>query len=229
MKNTTPDYFEGYKLSIANAKKHFECAELIVKDGISFGIATSHLVLSSEEAVKAAMLFFLDYDPEIKIEDFDKYFSDHKHKHKTISALEFGLSFKKNMIDTLVNPAKERFKRKGDYLTKEEIQESGDEGVDNLIKWFDNILNETSQVKTNEEWWKQANSKKNAGFYVELNRGNGKWKSPDAIAKEEYLKTKAIVENLMKDLTRLEEIFFNEEVKKLLLRYKEIEKRRKTK
>lgn len=223
----TPNYLNGYRLAIENAKKHFEIAELIVKNGISFGIANSHLILASEETVKAGMLFSLHHDPEMKVDDFDEYFSNHKHKHKTIISIEFMFSFMDDIIKMVSKPARDRYNAKGGYLNAEEYKKSMDEGIENLITHLDKILIGVNGIKTNEEWWQQANAKKNLGFYVHLNKSSLKWETPATVSEVEYQNVKKIVENLMKDFVSLEEIFSQKEVQDAYAKFKEQERIRK--
>ena len=223
----TPNYLKGYRLAVENAKKHFEIAELIVKNGISFGIANSHLILASEETIKAGMLFSLHYDPEMKVDDFEEYFSNHKHKHKTIISIEFMFSFMDDIMKMASKPARDRYNAKGDYLNAQEYKESLDEGIESLITHLDKVLSGVSGIKTNEEWWKQANTKKNQGFYVHLNKGSLNWETPAGVSEKEYQNAKKIVENLMKDFISLEEIFSQKEVQDAYAKFKEQERVRK--
>ena len=88
MKNPIPDYHQGFKLCIDNVRKHIKIAEL--SETISYGIAHAHIVLAGEEAIKAVMLFNIHKDKDAldKINEFHKYFSDHKHKHEEIRNFE---------------------------------------------------------------------------------------------------------------------------------------------
>ncbi|MCB0409222.1 MAG: hypothetical protein KDD29_03325 [Flavobacteriales bacterium] len=84
------DFKRGYDLGKENFLNHLLVAESC--ESISYGIATSHLILAAEEAVKAFLLLQLTIDREsiknIKPEDFDSYFSRHRFKHEVIRQAE---------------------------------------------------------------------------------------------------------------------------------------------
>lgn len=67
MKNPI-NFRRGYELAMENAQAHLLAAEVIAEK-VNYGIANSHLILASEEAIKAYMCFAKFYEPEIKIEN----------------------------------------------------------------------------------------------------------------------------------------------------------------
>ena len=81
--NSKLDYLEGHRLCIKNALEHIETSKLAIRQKF-YGIANSHLILASEEGIKAAMLFSIHIEPKLenKIKNFNKNFKDHIHKHK---------------------------------------------------------------------------------------------------------------------------------------------------
>ncbi len=188
--NKKPDFRKGFDFIMINAKQHFRAAEILSEQGL-FGIANSHLILSSEEAVKAYTVFANYYDPELEIPDFNKYFSDHKHKHKAISDMSFFIVFMREIYNLILEPAKSIIDKKKDKLTKDDLIAAKNDGVNNLIKWLKTI----PKIEHNEEWWNNANNTKNKGFYV--NFYDQKWQTPSEICKDDYNKSYLIVKEVI--------------------------------
>lgn len=100
--------------------------------------------------------------------------------------MSFFVEFIKQMLIVSVLPIRKLIKEKDDF-TAEEFIESKNEGVENLIKWLKTI----PEIDHNEQWWDQANTNKNSGFYVNIL--NKKWHTPTDIDKNTYNKIHKIV------------------------------------
>lgn len=217
--NENTDFFEGYKLALENAQNHLAVAEASVS--ISIGIANSHLILASEEAIKSAMLFQLSFDKDTLEEaqaDIDKYFSSHKHKHEAIRGLEFFGGLMSNMLELRFSPFKDIDPQ---TITDEEFKQKKDEGFDNIIQWLESLLEDKSIFDTNQDWWKQADSQKNRGFYISLLKKKGQWDGPFSITKKQYNKGKKIVTEFVSRISEIKDFFDNPEMVKI---YKEMKK-----
>lgn len=189
------NYLLGYQITLKNAKKHYEIAELIKE--ISFGIGNSHLITCAEELVKAEFLFSLHLLPEIadKAPDFKKYFSKHQFKHQSANSNEKLSFLLENMVDKFINPITQYIDEKED-ITSEDISLAKGKGFDNLLEWFNKVNNDEIKVKENKEWWKQAEHNRKAGLYVDYNK-DGSWNSPDQVKEKKYIKSKKIVLDLL--------------------------------
>lgn len=186
------DFKLGHDLAMKNAKAHLRSAELIASNNISYGIANSHLILASEEIIKAYMCYAKFFEPGIEIKGFDSYFKDHKQKHKAISQLSFAINFFKTMTNIIIEPVKNLKAKKGWNFTDKELIKSRDQGFEDILAWLNSIPN----IDHNEHWWNEANTNKNKGFYVDVI--NNKWLSPENITKEEYERSYAIVNEILK-------------------------------
>lgn len=70
-----------YSRILENANEHFEIAELLANNGY-YGSAISHLVLCSEELLKAIIIFFDGHGTEIrKIKGMETFFIHHVPRH----------------------------------------------------------------------------------------------------------------------------------------------------
>ncbi len=87
-----------------NAQKLRRDAILVANTNKSFSTATSLLVLSSEEIIKAILVLLHSEDFNVyKIKDAKKFFSDHKIRHELAQLLELinglvesGIEFENN-------------------------------------------------------------------------------------------------------------------------------------
>jgi AbiV family abortive infection protein len=213
MRNSSPDYYQGFKLCLDNARNHIKVAEL--SENISYGIAHAHIVLASEEAIKAVMLFNIHKDKSAldKMTDFQKYFSDHKHKPDEIRNFEKVALLLEKMLMTVMNPLLGIEPRS---ISLEEVKRKVSEGINNLIKWFENET-KTPTLQTNDQWWKQAESFKQEGFYVNLLKKRGEWSSPHKCSKKKYDKGKKVVLEFIGKIELVEEYLMNPEMEEFYL------------
>ena len=215
--NENTDFYEGYKLAYANAYKHLDVANAV--ENISFGIANSHLILASEEAIKAGMLFMLDFDKDMQntIVDFDEYFHNHKHKHQMIEAVEsLGLTMEKSLeIGFNVFDGVEQ-----GSLSMSELNKKRGEMRENMAEFLENLIDGKEILDVNENWWKQADANKNKGFYVNLKKKLGEWEGPFSITEKEYKKSKEIVTLYVSRIKTMEERYKSPEYASLYAKMK---------
>ena len=111
-------------------------------------------------------------------------------------------------------------------LSRKSLEEKNNQGVENLIKWLNNLTEGKESIDINEDWWKQADSKKKKGFYINLLKKTGKWEGPHLIEESSYLQSKDIVEKFIERVLNIEKVFNNEEIKN---KYFEIKRKIKKK
>jgi AbiV family abortive infection protein len=197
------NFLRGYHIIMKNAYAHYHAAKLIAWKKKSYGIASSLLILSAEEAVKAGVTLFLHFDPTIKVTGYKKLFKDHRVKHAKIIEFEHTRAFMIGMIRQMAKPII-TYAKSDEEFSIESLQVAQSEGVKAIIAWIQSLIQGNTKLEYHEDWWKQANTEKNRGFYVDLNESTGEWENPQEIPKIQYLKTKSIVEPLLKDISRME-------------------------
>jgi len=214
-------FCEGFDLIMKNANVHLKVAESAAKHKM-YGIANSHLILCSEEAIKGYIVFSRHYDRELIVEDFDKYFSDHRFKHQMIKDMFHFINFLSEMYNVLLNPILELVKtKKRKETSEEEILAARDKGVEALISWFKSL----PSIEHNEQWWNEANKSKNKGFYINLL--NNKWQTPFEVTMEEYEKSHMIVTQVMEMMYRIPKVEKDPEFIKIYEKFKYLDKTEK--
>lgn len=162
--------WKGAILATANAIQLYKSARTIGDDQ-SFGVATSLMILSSEEAIKALSYGFAAIsNEEIDLNDLERELRAHSSKH----ALG---GFYGSLVTVLP-----------ELIKKSDELERNDDVPDFLkrlrMKTFAKSMMDKSFNTNFESWLKAANSYKNAGLYV--NYVDDKWVSPKDITKAEY-------------------------------------------
>jgi len=206
-KLTQVESIAGYRKTSRNALHLLEAAEKTKT--INYGLANSLLILSAEEAVKALMLFSGKFDPESTEEDFDLFFRDHKFKHKTIKSVELWKNLMTTMLDVQFEPIVkliQKAEQEESEPTEEEMLEAKKVGTDKLVLFLReaNKNDKTASLSPNDKWWNAANQSKNNGLYVGYDKGVKKWKTPQDVAEEIYIKSYSIVEPFVKMMSSVE-------------------------
>lgn len=201
MKKNEIDYSKGFELALKNAQDHLKVAEFSAKN-VSNGIAFSHLVLASEEAIKAVQLFYHNYFPEFPDEDLEKFFKSHKHKHTAIQKFEVLSQIIELMFKHLIDPQLE-YINSSDEIDPETISKLRVDGIKKLAKKLTMIAEDEEKLSLNEQWWKQADNNKNKGFYVNLLSKSSTWSTPDNISPKLYTKGYNIVSSFINQVIHL--------------------------
>lgn len=191
------DFQKGCKLALENAKNHFAIAE--VSKEISLGIANSHLILASEEASKALILYNVSVNKDwLNHTDLDQYFRNHKFKHLESHKNEFFGAYIMTFLEELTDFVEEK---KSLNLSEEEILMYSD-GFSKKIEMLTKrvAVKVRQQLDPNKKWWESANEHKNLGFYVNLDKLAGTWSGPFDIMQEQFDESVRIVSALIKDL-----------------------------
>ncbi|HXB43378.1 MAG TPA: AbiV family abortive infection protein [Puia sp.] len=162
---------QAYPVLQANAERHFRIAGLIATVG-EYGNASSHLILGSEELLKAMVLFLDSKGLEIrKIEGVNKLFSNHKSRHNVLKEVFSVWRFLRPII------------------TMQEIN------VSNVLS---GILKGGLNAIANHYWWEKADNIKQRGFYVDYAET---FIDPSSITKNDYKEASRHVEAIKKEIT----------------------------
>lgn len=170
-----------------NAKQLRNDALLIYETNKSYGSATSLLVLSSEEAIKAILvLLHCEGYNVYKIQDARKFFFDHKIRHQLAQLIELTSGFFESVQKFENREPVKLFK------IKNEFWDTVINGFVDAIKSVKPFLESTKRIKDLENF----NDNKNNGFYVDY---RDKLITPkDEITEIIYLNTKEIVDRIFK-------------------------------
>lgn len=197
--NESTDFKKGSKLALENAKKHFAAADSI-KD-ISLGIANSHLILATEETIKADLLDRMAINPNWMDEDFDKFFRNHTHKHKESLKTQFMGLFIGEIFDRIFSTSG---KLKNSKLSKEKKETIANKWTSKTSEILSDIeASVNRKLESNKMWWDNANNSKNLGFYVGLIKETGDWIGPFDLTQEQFEESLNIVSKFIDDIESL--------------------------
>lgn len=152
-----------------NAQDLKSNAELIVNSRESYGCATSLLVLSLEETVKAILVKLHSEGLRIyKLEDSRKFFKDHRIRHKIAQMIELGDGLFESSMEYSNNKTSKKFKNNllGSFLN---AAVSSKPFLQSLMR-FDKL--------------EKFDEYKQSGFYVDYR--NGLLQPNEEISKIEY-------------------------------------------
>lgn len=90
-----------------------------------------------------------------------------------------------------------------------------------MVGWLNDILEDKTAFDTNQDWWKQADSNKNLGFYISLLEKKGEWKGPFSITQKHYNKSKKIVTEFVDRMSGMKDLFDNPEMIEMYREMKE--------
>jgi AbiV family abortive infection protein len=202
--NEKTDYTKGANLTFENATRLFKAAE-VLENSNEFAIANSLMVLAAEEAVKAFIIININVFPESKNSSFNASFTDHKSKLKTIKSIRALSSLITGFVDLWFIPMLENLDK-----PKEERPKHRAQTFNNLIKWLkvESEYKDTDMSKESQ-WWDNAKTIKESGFYVGIN--NGKWLLPTSITRAKYMASKKYVSTFLEQVKTVLEFDFNSE------------------
>lgn len=168
----------------------------------NFGVATSLMILSIEEIIKAQVLFFQGVGIRVhRIKNANKIFSSHKDKHQVASQLQF-----LKIIEGFINAWNYKPNKKK-YKTDSKLMNTilnGLQDVQSFIEPISLISKSVEQMKGNVEWIEKANDLKNRGFYVDY---KGDIKLPQDVTIETFDKASSINKECI-DLYRIIKLSF---------------------
>lgn len=206
------ELIKGCNSCAINANAHYESA-LRVAEIEHYGIASSLLILSVEEAIKGLIFMskLMGMDTPDKVE---RFFSKHESRHQAARDL---YEFIKNIMDS-VDEVKDCIKENGRLLM---IQHAVKGMPDDIEAWkidfLSNLTKNTQdeisriimsksndrdqqQERADKKWWNKANQLKNSGFYVDY---KGEWLLPQNITKEDFDVSQTKVYNVLSLLQKI--------------------------
>jgi|GEM_PF-2645247 len=180
-----------YPIVIENAHRHKRIAAILAENG-EYGSAIAHLVLSSEELLKGAILLGEGVGIKLrsKIKGINRFFNDHKIRHE-FAAFINALGFITSMMFEWLNAVKDKNEGVLKELTIEyRLIKNGDEKKSSYIQ-------KLLFVFEGSEWWMKADYFKQRGFYVGF---NNQVLTPDVYTETDYMLAFQIVESLFKNI-----------------------------
>lgn len=188
-KLTNGQVIEGANLSIKNAQELYSVAEGLGKDG-SYGLASSLMVLSAEESIKAFGMLGRGVYEKKWGSDLKKFFRSHKHKHDNAGFFLVMCNFMEEIIQEIEDIENDP------NITPEECKAV-------IIKKFQASILE--KLKNSDEkfisivnWQVSADDIKKQGFYVDFS--NEKWNSPNSVTENTYIQYRDIALNLLRKM-----------------------------
>lgn len=163
----------AYKELINSQERHFKSAATLASIQ-EYGHAISHLILGSEELVKALIVYFDGIGLSIRsVKGVKKFFRDHKTRHSFVT-LFCMLSLTIKLLMKLIERYKELLHEpeKRDNMTEFEkvLMLTGkprtEEIAEECVRVFGN--KELNQVSNEIDFWRQADELKQKGFYVDF-------------------------------------------------------------
>lgn len=170
-----------------NARKLRNDAILLAETNKSYCSATSLLILSSEEIIKATLVFLHSQGFKVYlIKGAKRFFSDHKIRHEVAQLVEVGSSLMETMTIWEEQREKPLFKTKVKWL------DWGLNGLNDIVKSVQPLVDSGKRIEKLQEF----NDLKNQGLYVNY---EDKLFSPQfQIDADEYTTVKNIVERTFK-------------------------------
>jgi AbiV family abortive infection protein len=171
---------------------------IIIAGHQSYSTATSLLILSSEEVIKASLVLLHSQGYKVyQLQDASRFFMDHQIRHSLQMLIETGMSLFE-IID--------KWKSKNEKIK---------------TKWFDTLLNFLKNMSVTLETASQAlnriedigkfNSLKNNGFYIDY---NDTIQVPElTVKKSDYISVLTATERILKFYKQLR-ILFHPSIKK---------------
>jgi hypothetical protein len=141
--------------------------------------------LASEEAIKADVLYKISLNPEwLKKEysNLNKLFSNHSYKHeKSNKEEQIGHIFS-NLFDAFSTTVERLDQIENEAEVEKEIEKIEKNYKRSLV----GIRKKIRQDNVNKDWWQNANTDKNLGFYVNIAKDENTWIGPFDINEENF-------------------------------------------
>ncbi|WP_430934003.1 AbiV family abortive infection protein [Saccharicrinis sp. 156] len=185
---------EIYPHIIKNYERLKKTADFAYTDA-NYGTALSLYILSSEELIKAFVIFLHSIGVNVlQAKELKGVFSQHKKKHELSQAVEL-IAFMESFI----------------LLTDKETYkpnvETGSEWLDKIsgfVSGIGKIIEPISKFDKNAEWWDEADYYKNRGLYVDY---CDDLKTPLQITKEQSSEGKEKAEKLFDRIRKIKIVF----------------------
>ena len=168
----------GAESSVANASSLLETSRDALAAG-RYGVSAALAVLSSEESAKAFGLAVSAVDPDFEHRPFETYSKSHKKKQGMAAALTVGMQLAEAM---------HAFKEQIEVLVIKNDEDQGGFVYEKLMEAIESAMAQEEpptiirNMKEVDEWYRSADSIKQAGFYVAFDQG--RWHTPQSVSKE---------------------------------------------
>ncbi len=168
---------KGFEHTHENAKCLLASARLLATAG-KIGPATSLAILAGEEAIKSFLLFCSALESSGQ-EPISAYPRSHQRKHDAIRLLRV-LS---KPVEYLCNSLQDWLQKRAEDPSQVPERPWPDI-IPKFHAWVEHsITDPASEMSLENDWWKQANQRKNEGFYVDFKGGT--WKLPSMLTPNE--------------------------------------------
>lgn len=184
---------DASKKAILTADLHKKSAETLSKNG-DYGIPVSHLIISTEQSVIGILLYLQHLGMNVRnVPSVHMFFTDHIIKHRLATMislmypmLKLFMGFAQKVKEKLHNPNAHI-----EYSEEEEALISKDENkIQHIFKDLPEML----------DWWDEANTQKNKGFYVDY---SDSLETPMQVSDLEYIRAIVIVDNFQKQISEI--------------------------
>lgn len=163
----------SYPILMENSDRHFKIAEKLSLQG-EYGPAISHVVLSSEEMIKAWVLFFDSLGLRIRsIKGSKRLFRAHKVRHEFAAFLYLMGHIFRYYIEMLREISRQ----------PEALKHAGNKKSELYIKLKKTAQELIRQGLAGMDWWSKAEELKQRGFYVDYHNG---LIAPNALTVDDY-------------------------------------------
>lgn len=149
---TKKELYEGFLHCRKSAEEHRLCARLMAGKEI-YGIANSHLILGSEEAVKAILIIFKLTGMPLNVSSIEPFFKDHLTKHKQGLNMMLEVARAGELPNLTILASR--------FVKLVEKKATMNDTMKNLIP----LLRPLNNI---DQWWLTANGKKNNGFMSDI-------------------------------------------------------------
>lgn len=151
---------KAYKLALKNAESHADSAKRIAR-GKNYGHAVSHLVLSTEESVKALLFYGQSFGLSIKqIPGIQIFFTDHIIRHR-FATIYHSMSMIMKPAVSLFTKMHSELHEPGLKIPRTKIEKAIESKDQTRLMAAFNSFPEML------DWWDEADSQKNRGLYVD--------------------------------------------------------------
>ncbi len=159
---------------MANADRHFRIAQLLASTN-EYGNAVAHIILGSEERVKAIFLFLEGKGMQLRsIKGVKNIFSTHDARHSLIKEFFSVWLVIRPVIHRLEGNQTSEIKLRPEFKSSKFL-----DGLLTAVQIGYGLYN----GYMNYQWWDKADALKQQGFYVDY---AGKPVAPDFITKADY-------------------------------------------
>lgn len=172
---------DGCQLALENAVRHLRCGEALALSQ-EYGIATSHMVLAAEEALKSIVLAMLGDGIDLPPSAVASILTQHKPRlivGALLTLMQFLTTSWVNLITSL--------NQEHPDSTAPEYAEARRAAVANLVAELNRVA-DASQGEAHiidvMDWWAGSNLLKQRGFYMDLEDGN--WVGPFSLTESDF-------------------------------------------